>query len=164
MSLRFNADEVFAVAEQIERNGSSFYRRAAELTGVAGSRDTLLELAQMEEQHEQTFIAMRQGLSEEERKPVIYDPDHELAFYLQTMADRNVFDISVDPSAGLSGTETAADILQIALGAEKDSIVFYTGLRELVPQRLGGDWIGSIIREEFGHISTLNAKLGASRS
>ena len=30
MGLDFNADEVFEIAEQIERNGAEFYRTAAE--------------------------------------------------------------------------------------------------------------------------------------
>ncbi len=34
MPQRFNADEIFEIAEQIERNGAAFYRRAAE--GRAG--------------------------------------------------------------------------------------------------------------------------------
>ena len=30
MSYNFNADEIFEIAEQIERNGANFYRTAAE--------------------------------------------------------------------------------------------------------------------------------------
>ena len=30
MSYDFNADEIFEIAEQIERNGAKFYRNAAE--------------------------------------------------------------------------------------------------------------------------------------
>lgn len=30
MSFNFNADEIFEMAEEIERNGAKFYRKAAE--------------------------------------------------------------------------------------------------------------------------------------
>ena len=68
MSFEFSADEVFAVAEDIERNGAVFYRDAAKKTKDAGARKFLEELAAMEDNHLKTFAAMRAGLSERERK------------------------------------------------------------------------------------------------
>ena len=158
MSARYNADEVFEMAEQIERNGAKFYRRAAEMVSAEGSQDMLLELAAMEDDHEKTFAAMRRDLSEAERKPMVFDPDDELALYLHAIADRRVFDLKVDPSQQLTGQEPLDRILHIAIGLEKDSIVFYLGMRELVPERLGAARLYGIIREEYGHLVTLSAK------
>jgi len=159
MSIRFNADEIFAMSEQIERNGARLYRHAADLAPDKENRRVLLDLAQMEDRHEKTFAGMRRRLSEEERKPVVFDPDSELGLYLEAMANENVFRLSADPLSQLRGQETLKDLLWTAIGVEKDSIAFYTGLKELVPERLGRDWVERIIREEFGHISTLNARL-----
>ena len=159
MSIRYNADEVFEMAEQIERNGAKFYRRAAEVISAAGAQQMMLELAAMEDDHEKTFAAMRGELSEGERKPMVFDPDDELALYLQAMADRHVFDVSADPSERLKGQQTVEEILHMAIGLEKDSIVFYLGMRELVPERLGAARLDGIVREEYGHIATLSAKL-----
>jgi rubrerythrin len=43
----------------------------------------------------------------------------------------------------------------MAIGQEKDSIVFYTGLRERISQTAGRDRIQAIIKEEMGHIGFL---------
>jgi hypothetical protein len=48
MSVPFNADEIFAIAEQIERNADRFYRRAAQDTVDSDLRKKLLDLAAME--------------------------------------------------------------------------------------------------------------------
>jgi rubrerythrin len=42
---------------------------------------------------------------------------------------------------------------------EKDSIVFYLGMKELVPERLGKNRIDGIIKEEMGHLASLGTEL-----
>ena len=59
MGIEFNADEIFEIAEQIERNGAGFYRRAAEAVEDSQKRRILLDLASREDEHEKTFAAMR---------------------------------------------------------------------------------------------------------
>jgi rubrerythrin len=153
--MRFNADDVLEMALEIERNGAAFYTRAADLVQEVGARDTLLELAAMERDHEKTFGGMRQGLTAEERQQTSYDPEGQLPLYLRAMADKQVFDTRVSPADLLTGKESVSDLVHYAIGMEKDSIVFYLGLQDLVPQRLGGARVGQIIKEEMGHIATL---------
>lgn len=159
MSINFNADEVFEMAEQIERNGVTFYRAAAEK--LLSVRQVLLDLAAMEEEHEKTFADMRAQLSAPEQEPMVFDPDGEAQMYLRVIADGHVFDVKADPTEQLTGQETTEDILKIAIALEKDSIAFYAGLKECVPPRAGKDKVEGIIREEFGHIATLSEKLSA---
>ena len=161
MGVSFNADETFEMAERIERNGAKFYRIAAESATEPAFRTRLLALADWEDQHERTFAAMRAELTEEERRPTVFDPDDENALYLAAMADRNVFDTSTDPAEILSGKETMADILKIAVGREKDSVVFYIGMRPYVPERLGTAKVDDIVQEEMGHIALLSQELRA---
>ena len=52
MTQQFNADETFEIAEQIERNGAEFYKKAADLAPDDAARDLFLELTAMEERHE----------------------------------------------------------------------------------------------------------------
>ena len=159
MGVTFNADEIFEMAEQIERNGVTFYRAAAEK--LPSLRQVLLDLAAMEEEHEKTFADMRAQLSGREQEPMVFDPDGEAQMYLRVVADGQVFNVKAEPAEQLTGQETAEDILKIAIVLEKDSIAFYAGLKECVPPRAGRDKIEAIIREEFGHIATLNEKLSA---
>ena len=159
MSMPFNADEIFEMAEQIERNGVKFYRKAAESAKDAGVRQDLLDLAKWEEQHESTFAAMRKELTAEEKAPTAFDPEGQAALYLRAFADGQVFDVTVDPSERLSGEEKPEEVIHIAAGLEKDSIVFYLGMKEMVPERLGKDKVDRIIAEEMKHIVVLNKHL-----
>jgi len=59
----------------------------------------------------------------------------------------------------LKGQETAENILKIALGIERDSIAYYTGLKEYVPVKAGKDKVEDVIREEIKHIVILSEKL-----
>jgi len=159
MSVQFNADEIFEMAEQIERNGAKFYRRATEGTAGGPARELLLRLAAMEEEHEQTFVAMRQELTPTEREPITFDPDDQGALYLRALADGYIFDVRTDPAEQLTGQETLEEIFRRAIQAEKDSIVFYLGLKDCVLPRRGQERIDGIIREEMGHIALLSRQL-----
>jgi rubrerythrin len=104
---------------------------------------------------------MRDTLKEGDRRPTTFDPDDETSLYLHAMADGHVFDVRVDPADKLTGEESAKDILQLAVGQEKDSIVFYLGLKDMVPEVMGKEKIDEIIREEMRHIGFLNKEIVA---
>lgn len=163
MGVHFNADEIFEIAERIERNGARFYRKAAQQTGDAKAREMLGRLALMEDDHEKTFGALRKKLCDAAREKSHFDPDDELASYLRAFADGSVFDHRTDPATLLSGRETVEQILKTAIGLEKDSILFYLGLEKLVAHALGKSDVGAIIDEERGHIALLAAELNALR-
>jgi rubrerythrin len=163
MSVPFNADEIFAIAEQIERNADRFYRRAAQETDDSGLRKKLLDLAAMENAHEKIFAAMRADLSRQESKPTVSEPWGEAALYLRGIADGHVFDVKQDPAEWLTGKETKEDILTAAIGYEKDSIVFYLGIKEMVPEDLGKGKIDDILKEEMSHIAVLSGELSSLR-
>lgn len=76
MSITFNADEIFEMAEQIERNGAKFYRAAAEKFSAV--RQVLLDLAAMEDEHQSTFAAMRAQLTAPEQQPILFDPEGQV--------------------------------------------------------------------------------------
>jgi rubrerythrin len=157
MGMPFNADEVFEMAEQIERNGGKFYRAAAEK--FPALRGLLLNLAEMEDQHEKTFATMRTELSSVEAQPPVFDPDDQAQMYLRVMADGHVFNVKADPVEQLAGKDTAEDVLKMAIGVERDSIAFYVGLKESVSRKAGKDKVDAIIKEEISHVVILSRKL-----
>jgi len=161
MSVTFNAIEIFEIAERIERNGEKFYRKAAEGLSDEDIRQTLLSLAEMEAEHEETFANMRKQISHKERELITFEPENEMTLYLQAIANGHIFDLKKDPSEQLTGKETIDNILKLAIEAEKDSIVFYVGLKNFVPAKAGQDKVEEIIEEEMGHIVVLNQKLEA---
>jgi rubrerythrin len=52
------------------------------------------------------------------------------------------------------------ELLITAIGLEKESVLFYLGLKDMVPPQYGRERIDDIIREERSHISQLTSLLG----
>ena len=153
MSIDFNADEVFEIAEQIERNGSRFYRSVAQNITETDKKQLLIDLAKMEDEHEQTFKDIRSKLSVDEKIQTTFDPEGESERYFRALADTRVFyEKEVD-------TSSFKEILKSAITAEKDSIVFYLGIKDVVPAHLGKEKLDDIIKEEMSHISLLSKAL-----
>jgi len=159
MEVKFNAFEIFEIAERIERNGAKFYRRAAELFDDPGTINMFLELANWETTHEQVFADMRKQLFEESPELRTFEVGDKLLPEAQAMAGLAVFGIKPDPSEELSGKESITDVIKIAVEKERDSIVYYTGLKDFVAAEASKDKIGDIIREEMRHICILNQSL-----
>lgn len=154
----FNIDEIFEIAEKIERNGARFYRKAAKNVKEFEHKRLFLELAEMEDNHEKTFAIMRSRIRQN-ASPEVFDPNHEAAIFLQAFADGFVFDLNEDPVDLLKGRESATDILHLAIGLEKDSIVFYLGIEKIMLIDENSGHVRSIIKEEMNHISLLSQKL-----
>ncbi len=159
MAVEFNAFEVFEIAEKIERNGAKFYRKAAELFDDSSTRSFFHELADWEVGHEKIFAGMRKQLSEQSQQLRTFKPEDNLLLDAQEMASLAVFGIKTEPSGDFSSKQSKEDILRTAIEKEKDSIVYYTGLKNFVPDRAGKDKIDDIIKEEMHHIRILSQSL-----
>jgi rubrerythrin len=159
MLYEFNAEEVFEIAEEIERNGARFYRRGAEMAEGNEDRDLLLSLAEMEDSHVKIFASMREELLGSDSYLKDFDPQDEAVAYLRALADGKIFDLRADPVEYLGINRSMIDILQKALELEKDSVVFYTGILRMVPKALGREKIEHIIREEMRHIVSIKVEL-----
>ena len=157
MPITFSVSEAFEMAQQIERNGAKFYRKAAETNSAHAP--FLNELAEQEDAHLATFTQLKNDLSERDSESTAFDPDGQSSLYLKEMAGGHVFDVKKDPSDMLNGDETIEQIVKIAIGLEKESIVFYTGLRTVTPRKLGKEKLDLIINEELRHITWLSQKL-----
>lgn len=159
MSITFNADEIFEMAEEIERNGAAFYREATAKAKDAQTQKFFRELAAMEDGHLTVFQNMRKDLADEDRAPTVFDPLDEMTLYLQAMADAKGFEGKIGPSLKLTGKETLLDVLSIALNAERNSVVFYVGLKTLVDNDRARKQVDTIIGEEMGHVAVLQNRL-----
>ncbi|MDL1987089.1 MAG: ferritin family protein [Deltaproteobacteria bacterium] len=165
MSYDFNADEIFEIAGQIERNGAKFYKLAAKIIDNPSARELFLSLSEMENEHEKTFISLRASLSNKEKEKTVFDPEEESVLYLKALADSRVFLKKDIPDILSHKNQSEKDFIKIildyAIGAEKDSIVFYLGMKDLVPENMGKNKIDQIIKEEMSHIRLLGKEMAA---
>jgi rubrerythrin len=159
MPIVFNADEVYALGIEIEKNGKAFYEAAAKRSRDAEIKKFLTGLAEWENSHINLFEDLRNELSGKETDENAFDPDNEAHRYLKAAADSHIFRKSIDVSAIVSGCKTVADVLNVAVRFEKDSVVLYNTMMGLVPAGLGKDKIERLVDEELKHVAMLHEKL-----
>ena len=157
MKLYFNSDEVFEMAEDIERQGAAFYTKAAGLFSDTDIKNLLEGLSKMEVSHEKAFKKMRSDILSDAFKG--YDPDEMAAAYINSFTEGKVFSKGSDMCDALGAKSTLSEILKMAIEAEKNSILFYTGIKKALPETMAKDAIEDIISEEMKHIVMLTGKL-----
>jgi rubrerythrin len=150
----FTSAELLDIAVGIERNGVAYYDSLSQTAGDSVLRKTYEQLADMERHHVDVFQQMRRALAGA-GAVVPAEDEAEYGAYLKALLDSSVF---TDDRAARELARRAggpAEALQLALGAEKDSILFYIEMRDLVPRRQR-EAVENIINEERGHLRQLS--------
>jgi rubrerythrin len=158
MSIDFNADEIFQLGIQIETNGKQFYETVAKNTLDLSVKVLFSELSKWESEHQQLFENLRKALPDSAKREILFDPQGEFSLYMQAMADSHVFIKNKDIHGLASKRKTPQEALDLAVVFEKDSVVFFTTMKGVVPEHLGKDKIDLLINEEIKHISILTQK------
>ena len=165
MLYEFNADNILEMAETIEKNGADFYRDAALKVHDKNAKQALLDLAREEDEHFRIFSGIRNTLSEQQKRNPGFSVPTDVSGYLHALANTKIFfEKEILSPDDLSDTDSSALLKSIylsALRAEKDSIVFYVGLKEMVPEAFGRSKVDEIIQEEMRHLTQLSQELAA---
>jgi rubrerythrin len=164
MMYDFNANEVFKVAVKIEENGAAFYRKAAQQQSDDANREFLEKMAAMEDTHKASFLKMSDDITVAEKTELVFDPQNEAAAYLAAMADTHGGEGSPSAADALTGSETMEEIIKTAIGLEKESILFYLGIKDMVPPKYGQSKVDDIIDEERKHVIQLSSLLKKIKS
>lgn len=152
MTITFSASELINIAIGIEGRGIAFYDTMARSTENAEARDIFQCLADMERTHVRIFQGML-GEADKYQPPESYAGEY--AAYLQALVDSAVF--TDDSITSEMATKLSSDIeaMELAIGAEKDSILFYYEMKEIMPQR-AQPTVNQIITEEKSHLRQLS--------
>jgi rubrerythrin len=159
MAAKFNADEIFTIAVDIETNGEKFYRRASELAEDEEAKKLLADLADWEQGHIKVFSEMHAELKDIDADDFDWDPYGEVELYLQSIADGQVFTFNKDSVTVAENCGSVREVLEFALAREKDAVIFYTSIDCVVPNQLVGDKVDAIVKEEISHVRLINEKL-----
>lgn len=151
MSVSFYGNELINIAIGIESSGIAFYELMARSTKNRAARDIFQHLAGMERNHIEIFHNMLSEIEKEEH-PEVYAGDY--AAFLQALADTAVFTPAKGRGDGAMGVETDIAAVNIGIGAEKDSILFYLEMKEKMPAEQR-PMIESVINEEKLHLRQL---------
>ncbi|MBF0287663.1 MAG: ferritin family protein [SAR324 cluster bacterium] len=148
----FNAKEIFEIAIQIEKNGEQFYARAAEIAADPQLKKALQRLRAMESEHGGIFRKLDKTLEKELMGSFHFDPEGQQGLYLKAIANSHVFSTDIDVHEILNEHNSPQEILDMAIRFEKDSIMYFLGMKEIVPEELGKGQIEQLIQEEQGHV------------
>lgn len=148
----FEASQALEMALQIEENGEAFYEAAADRSEDSEVAELFEELATRERRHYEVFEDMAEAVGpppEPSREEI-----GDYTSFLQVALSHAVFE---GPDKALRMAEEARDrdaALRAAMGFEKDTMLFYYDLREMVDDADRAT-ITDIINEEKQHLRRL---------
>mgnify|MGYP003572233920 CR=1 FL=1 len=153
------ADEILAMAEEVERNGRDFYLAAADCAPEEEARQLFSQLAEWEEKHESMFISMRAGLKSEEKTLELFEAGSEQELFLRAVASANIFKADTDAADTVRQLDSVNAVLDHAMAMEREAILFFAGLRAVVPENKGKAKIDELLKEEISHVAILKKQI-----
>jgi rubrerythrin len=152
MSISFNADEVFEMGMDIEKNGEAYYRKAAEIAEDPEIKKIFEDLMVAEQHHYETFKKLREKLPAEHTTPIVSDPEDQEYLYLDALVKSRLFNNVREAENVCTEMCDPISTLQGALTFEKDTILFFTEMKSNTREDLGKAEIDRLIREEREHV------------
>ncbi|OQY21231.1 MAG: hypothetical protein B6I35_08860 [Anaerolineaceae bacterium 4572_32.2] len=148
----FTAAEGLEMAMEVEKNGEVFYNEAAAKSADPEVKSLFEDLAAQERGHYRLFQRMLGDVRPAPELPAAEYDQYEA--YVQSALALALF---AGPDKALALAEQAEDretALRAALGFEKDTLLFFYDLRDMVAEADRGA-ISNIIREEKMHLRRL---------
>ncbi len=161
MGIFFSGRELIEIAIGIEKNGATFYDSLAGSTENPEAKGTYKYLAGQEREHAAIFQKML-SLVSDYKPPETYTEDYNR--YLKALIDSLIFTDDKVTLEMARKVNSDTEAIQVAMGAEKDSILFYIEVRGIV-RRSERRVVSEIIEEERSHLRQLmDIKKGLRKS
>lgn len=151
MGVFFSSRELLNVAVGIEKNGAAFYDSLAASSADAAVQRACKRLADKEREHAGIFRDMLRDADSYEPPETLTE---EYQSYLKALVDTFIFTDARGRRTAERAVTTDAEALQVAVGVEKDSILLYTEMRNLV-RKAQRAVVGRVLEEERGHLREL---------
>lgn len=154
----FRATDIFEMAMELEKSGEIFYSKVAKKAASPEARALFEDLAEQEKYHYAAFKKMsgtvweQSATSEEE-----WD---QYLLYLQATLQSAFFEGSDKVLSLAEQVTDEQEALQMALGFEKETLLFFFDLRDKVSDA-DKPVVERIIDEERGHMRRLAAMIEA---
>ncbi len=159
--VHFSGKELLEIAIKIEENGWAFYNEAKKGAEKEELRRLFEHLASQELEHIEAFRDLYK-LLKKEREEGFYGLTigEEESLYLKALAGSRVF---TDPREGLRvarEVKSDTEALEVAIGFEKDSLLFYYEMYNLVPEK-EREVVKRLISQEREHLTRLREIQGS---
>lgn len=147
----FAGSEIVELGVQIEKNGRDFYNALVKQFKNLKAQEIFKYLAGEEEKH---IVIFQQILDKVEK----YEPPEsypgEYFAYMNALASQSVFTQENKGKEIAQKVKTDQEAIDIGITAEKDSIIFYEGMKKVAPvydQKI----MDEVILEEQNHFKKL---------
>jgi rubrerythrin len=147
----FSGSEIVELGILIEKNGRDFYRTLEKKAGNTEAQDLFTYLATEEEKHIVTFQKILEKIGQSQ-PPTVYSDEYMA--YMQALAREHVFTQENVGTQIAEKLKTDKEAIQVGIGFEEDSIVFYEGMKKVVPsydQKI----VDELILQEQVHLKKL---------
>jgi rubrerythrin len=148
----FAGSEIVEIGIQIEKNGRDFYNIMANQSENLKAKELYKYLEGEEKKH----IAAFQRILDSVQK---YEPPEaypgEYFAYMNALASEHVFTQKNKGSEIARNTKSDKEAVELGIGFEKDSIIFYEGMKRVVSPK-DHKIIEELILQEQGHLKTLS--------
>ena len=154
--VNFTGREILEMALRIEENGMKFYGDASKASKNEKVKKIFRNLAEEEAKHIKIFTDMKK-LMPEETVAEGFDPYiTEASLYLRAIADTEVFASYEEGAKFAEEVGGEKEVLDYAIGMEKDSILFYYEFLKIVRDR-DREVLDGLIDQEKSHLSRLSS-------
>ena len=111
----------------------------------------------MEVTHQELFRKLQKALDEKKKDQGDLSRDKPVSEHIRAFAAGHVFDLKADYTSLLNrDVISIREILNKAIGLEKDTVIFYLGFRDVLTSEVGEDYLTRVINEEMSHIYLLS--------
>ena len=145
MGTLFRIGELLDFAVEREEESYKLYKQLADTIEKDELKELFTQLMHEEMTHKDTYRGMLSAVGGE-RTPGVAEDD-EYGLYLKTLIEQQS-NLSAAPPVTANNV---AEVLDYSVGREKDSVLFYVGLKEFVPKK-NRSTVEEIIKEEGRHI------------
>lgn len=152
MSISFTGSELINKAISIEKRGVDFYDTIGKSNKTAETRELYKYQADTEREHIKIFQGMLTQVGSSE---VSWTSPQEYSPYLHALMNSAVFTADKVTSKKATQAEYLFEALELAIGAEKDSMLFYNEMKDRIPKQ-AQETVNRIIIEEKSHLEKLS--------
>jgi rubrerythrin len=163
-NFNYNAEELFELAIQIEKNGKEYYLAMAEKTERESVKEIFSYLVREEESHLENFLEIREKLSRQAQETEIAEEYEtpEMYNYVKAMFDGKVFPNLKSHTELVKEIQTDEQAIYHAISFEKDTVLFFSEIFNMLGEKdENRGLIQELIRQEKIHIARLYTLLGS---
>lgn len=151
MAKQFSGCEIAELGVQVEKNGRDYYLKLVDLAETEETKAVFRDLADQEGEHIEVFRKIFKSSCD--YKPEGAYPD-EYFSYMNALAGQYVFTQEGKGAEVASGLKNCSEGIEMGIGFEKDSILLYQQMREMVPEE-DRSLVDGLIEEEKRHLERL---------